>query len=226
MAKVFISSTSVDLQDHRKAVDEVLRRMKEESVAMEFFGSRPEDARTACLTEIEQCQFFIGIYVHRYGFCPEGSDISITEMEFDRARQLGLKMLCYVVDENHPWPPKYVEQRAAHKLEALKKKVNAFVRSVFTTPDDLAKQVAADLSRDWRGCPAPSAAVWKKILAVEPSPPPEFMGDSRNACIDRIRDLIKQEPKTVVLCGQGGEGKTSILARFYEQCGAEYPHVV
>lgn len=79
MASVFVSSTFTDLQEHRKAVDDALRRMKENSVVMEHFGARGQEPKEACFAEIEQCQVFIGIYAHRYGYCPEGSDKSITE---------------------------------------------------------------------------------------------------------------------------------------------------
>ena len=53
---------------------------------MEIFGARPLEPSEACIDEINKCSIFVGIYAHRYGFIPNGASASITEMEFDRAR--------------------------------------------------------------------------------------------------------------------------------------------
>lgn len=150
MSKIFISSTYKDLAEHRKAVSEVLIRMQRQFSAMEFFGSRTDEAVPVCRKEIEDCQILVGIYAWRYGWAPKGDEVSITEQEFDIAMELGKKCLCYIVSPEHPWPPSLVDKgKSAETLENFKvKKVSNLVRSQFTTPDDLAKQVAADISRE------------------------------------------------------------------------------
>jgi len=146
---VFVSSTYTDLVDHRKAINDTLLRMKLRLSAMEFFGSRTDEAVPACTKEIDACDFLVGIYAWRYGWQPAPNELSITEQEFDFARSNGKKCLCYVVDESHPWPPKHVDRGAsAELLVAFKRKVSGLVRSNFTGPDNLAKQVAADLARE------------------------------------------------------------------------------
>ena len=146
---VFVSSTYNDLVDHRKAVTDTLLRMKLRLSAMEFFGSRTDEAVPVCAKEIQACDFLVGIYAWRYGWQPTPKELSITEQEFDLARRNGKKCLCYLVDEAHPWPPKHVDRGAsADLLLAFKSKVSGLVRSLFTTPDNLAKQVATDLARE------------------------------------------------------------------------------
>lgn len=146
---IFISSTYNDLVDHRKAVNDTLLRMKLTLSAMEFFGSRTDEAVPVCTKEILACDFLVGIYAWRYGWQPTPAELSITEQEFDFARSKGKRCLCYLVEESHPWPPKYVDRGpCADSLVVFKKKVSHLVRSVFTTPDNLAKQVAADLARE------------------------------------------------------------------------------
>ncbi len=230
MAKIFISSTYEDLKDHRKAVDDILRRMQETSVIMEFFGARSQEPVVACIEEVKACSFFIGIYAHRYGYIPEDSDISITEMELNCAEAQGLKILCYRVDENHPWPPPFIEDGAKkHKLQQLKKRISEkYVRGTFTTPEDLASKVTADLARELKNnTPAEEEVVWKqKHLAAAPPPPPVYMGDSRKTTLQTIRQRTAGPCKTVVLCAEGGAGKSSILAKYCEQYGAEYPRIV
>src|SRR5664279_1403549 len=158
MIKVFVSSTFKDLVAHRTAVREVPHRMKTDVDAMEYFGSRPDTPEGACAQEIGECDVLVGIYAWRYGWQPEGSEFSITEQEFDVAVAKGKKCLCYVVDENWPWPPGFIDSGdAASRLRAFKAKVGKLVVSAFTSPDDLAKRVAADLGNLLRKAQAPAA---------------------------------------------------------------------
>jgi hypothetical protein len=116
---------------------------------MEYFGSRGDEAVPACKTEISNSDVLIGVYAWRYGWQKTKSHPSITEEEFDYARLLGKRCLCYVIDPEHPWPPKHVDRgEAADLLERFKGKVDELVRSKFTTPENLAAQVAADLARE------------------------------------------------------------------------------
>ena len=149
MSRIFISSTYKDLIDHREAVSDVLMRMKRQFSAMEFFGSRADEAIPACRKEIEKCDILVGIYAWRYGWIPLGDELSITEQEFDMAIELKKSCLCYIVSSQHPWPPSLVDKgKNAEALENFKTKVSKLVRSEFTTPDNLAKQVAADVARE------------------------------------------------------------------------------
>lgn len=147
--KVFISSTYTDLVDHRAKVAEAVERLGQQGVRMEVFGARPSEATEASLDEVGVSEVFVGIYAHRYGYVPIGSQSSITRMEFDHARTLGKPILCFVVDDDHPWPPKHVELQPGHtKLAEFKEDIgNTLVRDTFTTPEDLAFKVAASLGR-------------------------------------------------------------------------------
>ncbi len=139
----------LDLVDHRAALNALLQRMTVRFSAMEFFGSRTDEAIPACRKEISESDVLIGVYAWRYGWQSSQADLSITEEEFDYARQLGKKCLCYLIDPDHPWPPKHIDKgELADHLTNFKSKVNALVRSQFTTPENLAMQVAADLARE------------------------------------------------------------------------------
>jgi hypothetical protein len=84
--KVFISSTYKDLIDYRTAAIRAVEGTNYQASKMEVFGARPDEPFDACLKEVEQSELFIGIYALRYGFIPEGADISITEMEYVHAK--------------------------------------------------------------------------------------------------------------------------------------------
>lgn len=150
MKSVFISSTYIDLQSHRKAVAKILREGKFSPVDMADFGARPAEPKAVCFREIHDSDIFVGIYAYRYGFIPENEARSITESEFHYAKKLDKPMLCYVVDTDYPWPPKFIDDgKARESLNKFKAYIDKkFVRNTFTTPDDLSAKVMADVARE------------------------------------------------------------------------------
>jgi hypothetical protein len=147
--KVFLSSTYIDLIEHRRAAVEVLERLGQHVGRMEIFGARPEEPSDACLSEIEDCDLFVGIYAHRYGHVPNQANISITEAEFRHAKQLDKPIFCFVVEAKHPWPPDMIESEPGKgKLIALKEAISSScVRDAFTTPENLALRIATSVGR-------------------------------------------------------------------------------
>jgi tetratricopeptide (TPR) repeat protein len=142
--KTFLSSTYLDLKDHRHAAIEALERLGQEVGRMEVFGARPDEPTTACLNEVKACDLFVGVYAYRYGFIPPEAGVSITEQEFNHAVQLGKPIFCFFVNEDYPWPPKLVEgeEPGRTKLSEFKQRAgDRIVRDIFTTPEDLALKV-------------------------------------------------------------------------------------
>lgn len=152
MLRVFVSSTFVDLQEHRKAVREVIRQFGAIDVAMEHLGARDERPKDECLRLVrEGSNAFVGIYAHRYGHVPSGDANSITENEYDQATCAGLTRFIYMLDEEVPWPPKFIDDGTHRaKLADFKTKLRALhVCKSFSNKDDLAASVAADLAREF-----------------------------------------------------------------------------
>ena len=149
--RVFISSTYVDLAEHRRAVIDVLLRLNLTPAAMEHFGSRGQEPTRACLEEIDRCDVFIGLYGWRYGYQPQPDGPSITEQEFHYACQYKEKklLLCYLIDPRyHPDLPAEPDPGVG-RLESFKQDVKRqFVCDTFTTPDVLATKVATDLAKE------------------------------------------------------------------------------
>ncbi len=152
MLQVFVSSTFVDLADHRASVREIIRQIGAVDVAMEHLGARDERPKDECIRLIcKDSQVFIGIYAHRYGHIPKNDTVSITESEYHAASSVGLKRLIYIVDENVPWKKQFMDQgKKAILLEKFKKKLLAdHVCKPFNNKDDLSANVAADLAREF-----------------------------------------------------------------------------
>ena len=148
--RVFISSTWLDLQPEREALERALLRMRTTSFAsMAYFGSLPDTPRDVSLAEVERSDVYVGIFAHRYGS-------GITEAEYRRAVERELPVLIYLKDEAVAIHRDHIERtRAAQrKLEALKRELkDRHVVSVFTAPDHLAMLVVADL-HNLLGAPA------------------------------------------------------------------------
>src|SRR5690606_5829954 len=95
---------------------------------------------------------YLGIYAHRYGWRPPGHDgLSITELEYDWAGEVQrdgkpIPRLCFIMDDDHPWPKKLMETDAEADLERFKDRVREHQVGFFTTPDDLKAQVLAALA--------------------------------------------------------------------------------
>lgn len=148
---VFISSTSEDLREHRRAVIDVLNTLKLQPNGMEDWSVTGETSVAMCERNVKDSDVFIGIYAHRYGWCPDGyGGKSITELEYDWATEQRLPQFCFIVDDDYEWPPRKMELDALEKLNAFKAKVKsrAFV-GFFTTPENLQAKVIASLS-EWK----------------------------------------------------------------------------
>jgi hypothetical protein len=91
MAKVYVSSTVADLQAERRAVIDWLVTAGHQPVHSYRLDS--ETIRESCLDDIDGCDLYVLILGHRYGFQPEEDNpkkLSITHLEFQRARQSGI----------------------------------------------------------------------------------------------------------------------------------------
>ncbi|MFZ5855393.1 MAG: DUF4062 domain-containing protein [Chloroflexota bacterium] len=147
MMKVFLSSTYNDLIEHRKAAHDALEQLGLHVIWMEAFGARPVESTKACLDEVAECDLFVGIYAHRYGYVPKGKKASITEQEFNHAEKLDKPIFGFIVDEDHAWHPKHIEHDKKTNLDAFLGKVKKRPIEFFTTPDNLAQKIASSIGR-------------------------------------------------------------------------------
>ena len=67
--RIYLSSTYVDLVEHRAAVARVLRQMGHEVIGMEEYvaeGARPLER---CLQDVDSAAVYVGIFDWRYRYC-------------------------------------------------------------------------------------------------------------------------------------------------------------
>ncbi len=140
---VFVSSTWLDLQPERQAVEHAIQRLHETKfIGMEYFGSRDETTRLASLDEVDRSQVYVGIIGGRYGS-------GITADEYRRARLRHLPCFLYVKAETAS-PPLARDQEPDRQMQLAAWKDELWRQHIiveFTTPEDLAAKVTADLHR-------------------------------------------------------------------------------
>jgi len=219
--KVFISSTYKDLIDYRKAAIRAVEGTNYQAGKMEVFGARSEEPVAACLKEVEECEIFIGVYALRYGFVPDDSDISITEMEYLHAKkQPHTEIYCFLLDEeNQPWLKKWIEgEPGKSKLDKFKQSIQkVHIPENFTTPDDLRAKVANALSRFVANHKDPSVS---GPYCPFPKPtgnslPREGFFVGREAERKIIAEALSPESRTwgALIDGPGGIGKTALAIK-------------
>ena len=147
MYKVFVSSTYLDLKEYRESVRQILREMKFEDVAMEYFTAEDQRPVDKCLSEVASCDLYIGIFAWRYGHIPPGETKSITELEYRKAVATGKECLIFLVDTKKPWIPEYIDKGENYsKLESLKIELsNKHVKHPFNSPQDLASSISSSV---------------------------------------------------------------------------------
>lgn len=132
--KIFISSTIIDLQDERSAIEEVIRSLYLNAFRSECFIAYPETPKQLCLRKASECDIFIGVYKEKYGTIPTEENPyckSIPEMEYDVAMERNKPMLLFQARSGNPDP----------KLEEFLRKVENFTngrfRKKYNNIDDL-----------------------------------------------------------------------------------------
>jgi SOS-response transcriptional repressor LexA len=179
MANIYVSSTFLDLQEHRVQVERVIRRMGHQDVAMEYYIAEDQRPVAKCLADVAACDVYAGIFAWRYGWQPKESNpdnLSITEMEFRQAENNNKPCLIFLLTEDAPWPKKQMDKDTT-KIEALRNTASAHHNAdYFTTSDELARKVAEAIHKVF----APSdyrIPVWGCLTAASPMPLPDEFRD-------------------------------------------------
>jgi hypothetical protein len=161
--RIYLSSTYVDLVEHRAAVARVLRQMGHEVIGMEEYvaeGARPIDR---CLADVTACDLYVGVFAWQYGYVPMGSTSggtfahpdmapqSITEAELRCA--VPKSPMVFLLDPMASWPANWIdaitgENEGGVSIKRLRDEVSQeWLAGFFKTPENLARQVSAAVRR-------------------------------------------------------------------------------
>lgn len=146
--RVYVSSTFIDLQEHRKTVKATLERAGFDVECMEKYPAFDERPVKKCLADVAECDYYVLVLAWRYGHQPKTDNpnsLSITHMEYEEAVRREKPCLAFLLDPDEPWirslqdvdsqlPESAICQFRAH-IQA------EHGRALFGSPDSLARAI-------------------------------------------------------------------------------------
>jgi tetratricopeptide (TPR) repeat protein len=196
-----ISSTALDLPEHREEIRLGCQRTGFEVRMMEHLPAADADAIKASLRMVDEADVYVGVFAYRYGYVPDGHDISITEMEYNHAVKKKKPRLIFFIHEDHPITGRDVETGPGTiKLQALKDRIaKERVATYFKSAKDLRAQLVEaltelnkELSSDENNANhATRAAVALHRATSIPTPPEPYIAHPYT--LMQLRELVGRQ---------------------------------
>jgi hypothetical protein len=144
--EIFISSTYEDLKDERKEAITTVDRIGK-AIAMEKFFASNHKSKDVCLKYLQDCDAVVLILGFRYGSLDDSEGISLTEVEYNTAKTIGLPVFvflkCQSDGDGCNWQPEDTDSEKSEKLRAFKSRLDdERYRRTFSTPQKLATEIA------------------------------------------------------------------------------------
>jgi hypothetical protein len=220
MAKVYVSSTIVDLEAERQAVIDWLVAAQHQVV--HSYRPSSDTVRDGCLADVDACDLYVLILGHRYGFQPPEDNpegLSITHLEFRRAGQSGKPRVALVrtsIPDIHL--SDMADPQRLALVQAFREEVADAVRAgEFGDPRGLVQElstgVLAELEKIQAELARQPAAAVSGGRVVRLAPRPLFLAGREDLLAEldaRFAGCDGREPRVVVLHGLAGAGKTSV----------------
>jgi hypothetical protein len=220
--KVYLSATLNDLGPERQAVKEALGG---ECIVVESYTADERSVRESCLADVAGCDLYIGIIGFRYGFIPRKETRSITELEYDRARECKVPTLVFVKDDDEIKPKFHdavTNENPRELIETFRKRVTSGAEDAarsapFKSKEDLKSQVLKAYFKLSRPLGFPAGPTTKQIegppyrglLPFLPEHADRFFG--RDAEIEALLErLLARGERFLALIGASGSGKSSL----------------
>ncbi|MEM7305728.1 MAG: DUF4062 domain-containing protein [Planctomycetota bacterium] len=148
---VYISSTSEDLEDERKAAFEAARGAGLEPIGMEYYGAAGRPPLAKCLEDARSCDFYIGILAWRYGSLPPGQTKSFTQLEYEAAGKAGAERFLFLSADHDAWPADLRDADPA-AIRSFRERVSADnLCAGFKDPASLNQQILIAFAQHFQG---------------------------------------------------------------------------
>jgi hypothetical protein len=223
LARVYVSSTSADLKQERRAVLDWLRLARHQAV--DSYLPDSDTVRDSCLDDVAGCDLYVLIAGHRYGFQPpEGNPegLSITQLEFRRAGECGIPRVALLrtsipdVRLSDLQDPARTPLVLAFRTEVARQlrpvefsDLKGLIQGLSTgVQSALDKQAKREGRRAGPGAAGP---------ALRLAPRPVFLAGREDLLAGLEARLGGDDgggPRLVALCGLGGAGKTSVALEY------------
>jgi len=148
--QVFISSTYTDLIEERQKILKILLMADCIPAGMEAFVATDDEQFEVIKRVIDLCDYYVLIIGKRYGSVNPNTGFSYTEMEYMYAKEKGIPVLVFVIDDCVTLPDEKVEHDhdRVKKLYLFREKamINRLA-SIWKTTDELTGQLAIAIMR-------------------------------------------------------------------------------
>jgi hypothetical protein len=165
---------------------------------MESLPARDADAICVSQEMVDAADIYIGVFAWRYGHIPAGRDISITEIEFNRAIKRQIPILIFLSHKEHRLTIEMVEtgETAQKKLAALKQRASkGRGRREFKSPVELRAhviQALSDLKQRESGVVSPTDAIRAEEHRLEQLDPRFSVGITATAASMNVQIRTNQ----------------------------------
>ena len=150
LRNVYISSTASDLGEYRDSARDAVLQMGMHPIMMEDFASGSKSPVERSYEELLKADIYVGILAYRYGYIPEGYEISMIEIEYEWARERGIPCLMFLASQD--WQPGLrgmpTDSSEYEKIERFKQRIlTGHVVSFFRSVDDFRAKLVVALSK-------------------------------------------------------------------------------
>lgn len=221
--RIFISSPLTGLKDIREVMLKNEEKLGVSFASMESFLSSPHLPKEECLEHLRQSDCVILIVGPEYGSIDPESQKSYTELEFDEAKRLDIKIFPFVLADS------VGEWKAQDSDEINKQKHQDFFRKVqknggticsFLNANDLIQKIQDSIEqhKDRLSKPYNPLVNYKEYFFTFLKKQQEdqlfrhdydFVGREKE--IKKISDFIDSDKKILLIVGRGGIGKSKII---------------
>ena len=222
--RAFVSSTFVDLKDHRAHVISSLRRAGFAVDPMEDWTADSDEPKKFSQDRLNGCDLCVLLVAFRRGYVPDGETLSITQLEYEAALKQGIDILPFMLDENAPWPRKFDELEKDPEIVKwradLRKRhgVQPFglePRSIDMTGSlgrwlakmDAGQTEKSNIDRvDWPDGKSP----YPGLLSFDQEYAELFFGRDREVA-EVIAKMCEPDGRFLIISGASGSGKSSLV---------------
>ena len=163
--------------------------------AMEHYVATDKRPVDVCLSDVEACDVYVGIFALRYGYVPSEDNPegrSITELEYRKATAIEKPRLIFLLKESSEWSSDQIdgvtgENERGAKIEAFRTELaGVHTLRYFTSPSELASQVSVAINE------------WEKRRLYPHDSPHTIRDERTNAILERLKTAYQQE-KTLII---------------------------